>query len=387
MRMGSQGAFRSAALCIGLFGAALAATAFAPAGVAAGPGFRVFPKGLPVWDGPGATSRVIAAGLSRSPVPAPGTNFRISAGASNALRQENPNDFGDYNGLSFVGGVLRAGWGDNSAELGGNPDAPELEIATAGVLVAPNGAISVGPTVNATRSPGYQSETSVAVNPTDPLNAVTGNNVAGADELGISVTTDGGTTWTYRTIATGKDGLPAACCDPTMAYDAFGTLWYGYLTADIRVCILKSSDGGQTFEVAALLGKANETDQPTVVTGSGGAEAPQALWVTYRARDGIVLAGAPVFGKGDLGAFRLQKAPGSGDGNFGDVAVGPDGEVAVVYQTPSSGEGPTNLFYHLDRDGLGSAIGLSLPIYLMRVSGHHRIREERDRAGCDSSDG
>src|SRR5262249_34281580 len=42
------------------------------------------------------------------------------------------------------------------------------------------------------------------------------------------------------------------------------------------------------------------------------------------------------------------------DGAYADIAVGPSGQVMVVLQDQSGGEGPTDLKYAVDADGLGS---------------------------------
>ena len=45
----------------------------------------------------------------------------------NAFGQQN--QYGDYTGLAFVGGILYPLWADNSAALGGNPDLPQFDLA------------------------------------------------------------------------------------------------------------------------------------------------------------------------------------------------------------------------------------------------------------------
>jgi hypothetical protein len=45
--------------------------------------------------------------------------------------------------------------------------------------------------------------------------------------------------------------------------------------------------------------------------------------------------------------------------NFGDIAVGPNGEVAIVYQNNDGDEGPDSIFSHFEPDGLANGITLS----------------------------
>ncbi len=57
------------------------------------------------------------------------------------------------------------------------------------------------------------------------------------------------------------------------------------------------------------------------------------MWVSYFLEDHIVAAGARVVGLGGVGEFTsIQEAPRSTNGNFGDIAIGPNGEVMVTYQ-------------------------------------------------------
>jgi hypothetical protein len=72
------------------------------------------------------------AGVSFTP------NIQISAGTSNAHASGNSIDYGDYSGLSFVGGVAHPVWSDNSNSGGTNPDGAlhKLDIYTAAVSAA-----------------------------------------------------------------------------------------------------------------------------------------------------------------------------------------------------------------------------------------------------------
>jgi hypothetical protein len=62
-------------------------------------------------------------------------NIQISAGTSNSHDSGNGIDFGDYTGLSFVGGVAHPAWADNSNSTRDNPDGAlhQLDIYTAAV--------------------------------------------------------------------------------------------------------------------------------------------------------------------------------------------------------------------------------------------------------------
>jgi hypothetical protein len=63
-------------------------------------------------------------------------NIKISTGTSNAKAGTDGNDFGDYTGLTFASGAFYPIWIDNSSALGGNPDRPHFDVATAKVTVS-----------------------------------------------------------------------------------------------------------------------------------------------------------------------------------------------------------------------------------------------------------
>ena len=71
--------------------------------------------------------------------------------------------------------------------------------------------------------------------------------------------------------------------------------------------------------------------------------------------DGSIKArGAAVTGLGaaNIGAFSAEQAAPGGNGQFGDIAIGPTGAVVVTYQ--SSGACPCSIFANTDADGLGA---------------------------------
>ncbi len=212
----------------------------------------------------------------------------------------------------------------------------------------------VGPNVDISQSPFYEAEPTIAVDPTNPLNLFVASNVQGnPGNLGIGVgySTDGGATWTRHVIADGTDGFPTACCDPSSTWDRFGNLFFSYFNdAHTAAIVLRSTDGGKNFTLA---GSIAADDQPTVTTGPGSTPGSGSVWVTFNQNGGIAVAGALVTGLGNNGAFgATQVVPGS-SGNFGDIAIGPSGQVMAVWEDPSGGIGPATLRYSVDADGLG----------------------------------
>ena len=207
---------------------------------------------------------------------------------------------------------------------------------------------------NMSKMANYQNECAIIKNPTNKLQLFAMcNNATGG--LFASRSTDGGLTWVYpdpsKTIANGTAGLgPAACCDPTLAWDTFGNLFLTYIdSAGTHIVTLLSIDGGQTFATLAQFGPAS-VDQPTVTADSG------EVWVVWNQGGSMVARGAAVTGLGaaNIGAFgALQNIPGTGNCSFGDIAIAPNGAVVQVCENPTGGTGPANLVVNTKADGLG----------------------------------
>ena len=215
-------------------------------------------------------------------------------------------------------------------------------------------AVTVGAPSNATALAGNEDESAVAVNPDNTQQiAVMTNGIAGDAGLPLSFSSDGGATWTRTSFATGisADGGPTACCDPTLAWDDHGNLFVGYLQRTPRTIeLFVTTDVGATFTNLGPVdtGAAGTLDQLTVVAGE------DSVWVTWRDdSNGIAARGRSVTGAGTFGAWGAEQDV-STTGNFGDIAIGPNGEVMVAYQTPAGGEGPGNIVVHADGDGLGA---------------------------------
>ena len=173
--------------------------------------------------------------------------------------------------------------------------------------------------VDASKLSGNESETAVAVNPTDPDNVVIVSNRESGSGLVRSYSTDGGATWTTGVIANGGE-LGHACCDGTLSWDEFGNLFLGYLSDDNFnvVPVAVSVDGGRTFRLVQNVDpgpnprrhataanrrgiEGSGVDQPTLVAGEG------MLWVVWNGGS-MKASGAAVTGLGQIG--RVLGGPG-----------------------------------------------------------------------------
>jgi len=227
-----------------------------------------------------------------------------------------------------------------------------VALAAVFTMAAPAVA-AVGPVnINTSAAPGNDAEDAIAVNPTNPSNIVTmatlPDVVSGLFE-GVSF--DGGTTWTRQVIGAG-DPLGEICCDEQLAWDRFGNLWMVYLLNDSdNVPIAVSTDGGLTFTKVTEIVPTKPTGSTAVANagskGSASADqpsisvGPNSVWVSYTSYPAAVVqaSGTSISGLGTFGSFSgPESVPTSdGRGNYGDTAVGPDGQVMVDYQDQPNG--------------------------------------------------
>ncbi|MFL5798882.1 MAG: sialidase family protein [Actinomycetota bacterium] len=267
-------------------------------------------------------------------------------------------------------------------------------------MAGPASAATTPPNFDSSAAHGNESEDAITVNPTNPSNVVTmatlPDVVAGLFE---GVTFDAGRTWTRRVIgASSASALGDICCDQQLAWDHFGNLWMTYLLNSTgNVLVALSTDGGLTFtKVADVVptsgngsrgsgGKRIHTnpnlfgDQPSISVGAS------SIWVSYTSVPSQVVQafGAPVTGLGSFGSFSaVQSVPTSaGRGDYGDTAVGPNGQVLVTYQDAISGQGGSHIYTALDPDGLGPA-GFDTPRLLAasNVGGFDYIPAQQHRS-------
>jgi hypothetical protein len=207
-------------------------------------------------------------------------------------------------------------------------------------------------------------EEAIAVNPTNPNNVVIVSNVVvPAAGMFAAVSFDGGSTWATRIIGD-NDNLGAACCDPSLSFDEFGNLFLTYLlNVGNTVPIALSTDGGLSFNIIANIAKPATSktqtsderrglfrfvDQPTIVAAKG------EVWVVFNGGGPIVATGAPVTGFGTVGSFiPVEVVAGTNNCTYGDIAIGPDGQVMQVCSLTETGQGGGKIYVNVDPDGLG----------------------------------
>ncbi len=269
-----------------------------------------------------------------------------------------------------------------------------LALSTAGIARAKPTLDFPITNVDVSQRSGNESEEAIAVNPTNPNNIVIFTNIAEGDRgMFLAVSFDGGTTWDTRIVGE-NDILGDTCCDPSLAFDEYGNLFINYLyNVENTVPIALSTDGGLTFNVIAKIAKPTSSlsgqkaggerrglfrfvDQPTITAAHG------EVWVTFNAGGPIFAAGAPVTGLGQVGAFTVgEVAPGTNNCTYGDIAIGPAGQVMQVCMLTETGQGGGKVFVNLDPDGLGPAgFGDRIFVAATHVGGFDFIPPQPDRS-------
>jgi Bacterial Ig-like domain (group 3) len=255
-----------------------------------------------------------------------------------------------------------------------------LSVVLPSLLLAPTPAlaVTVGTNVNINRQAGNQSEGTIAIDPTNPQRLFASSN--SGNGLMMSFSTDGGATWTARFDANGgADGLGTACCDSSASWDAFGNLFLVYLDVNVLpptkngpVRVALSTDGGQNFSLLANM-PSGSVDQPTVTTGAG------AVWVTWTdGSDTINASGATVTGLGSANITAFSAPIKAGNGDFGDIAISPAGDVMVAYQRPHGSSSPSQLFVAL-KPAAQNSFNAESSVVTTPMSGFYSIPAQSSR--------
>ncbi len=208
--------------------------------------------------------------------------------------------------------------------------------------------------VNVSNLVGNESEVSIAINPTDPRNMVIVGHSPNAVAMNTFFTLDGGQTWTLVALGAAADGQ-ANCqrTDPTVAFDANGNVYAGYFTFNCAtptriLFVARSTDGGQTYPqiTAAVTDLTGNLDKEILGTGRDPVNAAQQnVYVAYRLDVGADVQ-IHVTTSTDGGAtfptdviINDNSIAGNDFSSFGMPAVGPGGELYVVWDDFSNNPG------------------------------------------------
>ncbi len=259
-----------------------------------------------------------------------------------------------------------------------------LALSAGGTVPAPV-PVTFGPNIDLSMqndSPGViQRETTIAVNPKNPLNIVEGNHFRGGAPTAahdtFSFSMDGGRSWTLGG-AVPLEQSPGASGDPALAADADGNFYFshidfsttvqGYILSS-SVVVAKSTDGGRSFptlsvvheEVSTPVSDSSPDKDYIGIDTWGGSPFKGTIYVGWTETIANV---SGVFYQIQVAVSRdqgqtwsspigvSQLAPAFTEGLFGALPVAaPDGTVYVFYADMVFNTGPTSIRFSKSTDG------------------------------------
>jgi hypothetical protein len=228
--------------------------------------------------------------------------------------------------------------------------------------------LTVGTNVNVTMATGDNAEETITISPRNPLNLFEDDtwSVVGRYSL------DGGLTWNNSDVS----AMGPSDGDVSAAFDEYGNLFLVQFSSvsSLNVVVGLSTNGGASFSLIYETAT-RKNDQPTIVTGPSSTPGQGSVWISYTDRNNsLAVQGAAVTGLGNVGTFSAaQSPPGSTNGDFGDICVGPAGQVMVVYQDNQTTEGPDTIHENLNPSGPGGTFGAQISATTTQVGGFTSI--------------
>lgn len=206
--------------------------------------------------------------MKRAVLPAVAVLFLgLVAGASRAPA----GNLSHYDGASWYGKYLAV-----------SGQAPVTCSSNSGSL----GSLSFGSNVDASHECGSQSETSIAINPTNTRNVIAGSNEIQRDPMRAMYSTDSGKTFTGVDLplppSNTNNGFDFGS-DPGVAFDSNGNAYYSYIVVFIssggsingtEMAVAHSTDGGASWSATFFnpqTGSGQFNDKPMITVDTGSA--------------------------------------------------------------------------------------------------------------------
>lgn len=201
---------------------------------------------------------------------------------------------------------------------------------------------------------GNESEVSISVNPLDPMNQVICGHAPGFQTMNTFWTKDGGATWTYVPLGSAEDGLPTDFrFDPTVAFAGDGNVYVAYgagAGSDRDLVCARSTDGGETYDRFTVVVANDGTLDKWIINTGPDSNTPGQFNVYLAYRVDSFPTNVRLATSYDQGVtFPIDRVVNDGGSlnTFGMAAVGPNGEVYVVWDDQSNL--PTSSTIRVDR--------------------------------------
>jgi hypothetical protein len=231
-------------------------------------------------------------------------------------------------GVLFVGAAL-SGLSAQTTRFNTVPSkSPSIaEDGLQDIIVPP---LKLGANVNVTNEAGAQSETSVAVNPTNTMDILTSvNDLHAASGAAASAyeSLDGGLTWTSTYITPSSN----FCYDTWLAFNANGDAFFSYQCSDQRIAYRKA---GTTTWVETILTSAGISPDRDMVTVDNSPTSPffGSVYIGY---DDNGASNAPyvMYSRDGFTNWQRSAKVAAGNPTIGvNVATGPDGSVYASWE-------------------------------------------------------
>jgi len=191
-------------------------------------------------------------------------------------------------------------------------------------------ALKLGPNSNVTNEAGAQSETSIAVNPTNHMDILTSvNDLHAASGAAASVyeSLDGGLTWTSTYLTPSSN----FCYDTWLAFNANGDAFVSYECFDQRIAYRKAGTTNWVETILTNAGSSPDRDMVAVDTAPGS----PFLGSVYIGYDDNGSNNAPyvLYSRDGFTNWQRSAKVATGNPTIGvNVAVGPDGSVYASWE-------------------------------------------------------
>lgn len=243
---------------------------------------------------------------------------------------------------------------------------------------------------------GNETDPAVAVNPNNPTNVFVASVSSATNGLFTAYITNfpngtATTPWTQSIIASsgtnfsptkGSSNLVAANGEPSVAWDLNSNLFLAYEPSNyLGIAVAVSTNGGKSFFALTNLATNDATDQPRIAAGVVAGTNIGSVWLVYKdyslfsnnVSTPLVVQGLQTtnIGTNGIGTFSAPAVvPGSANGYFPDVAVGPSNQVMVAYQNNINSSSASSVFVNVNTNVLlNNAFGSAITVTTDAVGG------------------